>query len=441
MLASLTRRWCAGGSLLTALALAGCGGGSDVGGGACNGIVNPTKVITTDSAAISVDVGSTRTIVATLSGFCPNESTTLTWASTAAGIATVVTASAGSATVTAVAAGTTTITGTAYDNITRVTVTVTVRPRIANSIDARPNVDTLFPTGTRALTVTVKDQNNTTIVGAPVVWRSITANLATVSATGTVTAVAVGTAKIVATTPRTSPTDSLSDTTSILIVDPCTLLRPITLGTSYTGTFDNSSCKNFLNFPQLDQFSITSTTQAYYSLTLTPTLIGSLVPQNIGSGFYGLIAPKDSTTVGLAVIRAGTFGFLVANGAISPATYRLTTALNPDPRQNCVPTDVTKGVSFQTAVTPTCQQRDLRLLPTLAPNAAVRVTATAQGFPTAIELRVFGSNTLLASGAAAGNGLPATINYTNNTANFPFVYIRVFGGPVQNDAVAIVIDP
>lgn len=135
------------------------------------------------------------------------------------------------------------ITGTAFDNLTRVTITVTVRPRIAGSIDARPNVDTLFPTGTRALTVTVKDQNNVTIAGAPVVWRSM------------------------------------------------------------------------------------------------------------------------------------------------------------------------------------------------------HVTATAQGFPTAIELRMFGSNALLASGSAAGNGLPATINCTNTTANFPFVYIRVFGGPVQNDVVAIVIDP
>lgn len=437
MIGTVSRRVLAVGSLLAAVILAGCGGG---GGNDCNGIVNSTKSVTTDSAAFTLDIGATRAVTGTPVGFCGTPPT-ITWTTASSAIVTVAALGTNGTTVTGIAAGTTTITGTASDNTTRVTVAVTVRPRIAGSIDVRPNVDTLFPTGTRALTVTVNDQNGVALAGAPIVWRSITPNLASVSATGTVTAVAVGTARIVATTPRTSPTDSLSDTTAILIVEPCTLVRPITFGSTYNGTIDGSSCKNFLGFPVVDQFSLTSATQAYYSIQLTPTFLGSIVPINIGSGFYGLRAPRDTTTLGLAVMRAGTFGFLVANATVTSGTYRVTTTLNPDPRQSCGPTDVTTGVNFQTAVTPTCQQRDIRVLPTVAPAQVFRVTATALSFPTAIELRNFSTNALLANASATSSGATATINYTNTTGSFQFVYVRVFGGPVQNDLVTIVISP
>ena len=140
-------------------------------------------------------------------------------------------------------------------------------------------------------------------------------------------------------------------------------------------------------------------------------------------------------------MRAGTFGFLVANATVTSGTYRVTTTLNPDPRQSCGPTDVTTGVNFQTAVTPACQQRDIRVLPTVAPAQVFRVTATAQSYPTAIELRTFNGNTLLGNATAASSGATATINYTNTSGSFQFVYVRVFGGPVQNDVVTIVISP
>ena len=137
------------------------------------------------------------------------------------------------------------------------------------------------------------------------------------------------------------------------------------------------------------------------------------------------------------MIRAGTFGFLVAPAVTTLGTYRVTTTLNPDPRQSCVVTDVTTGVTFQTAVTPSCQQRDIRVLPTIAAGQVLRVTANAQSFPTAIELRQFNNNALLANASASGAGGTATINWTNNTGSFQFVYVRVFGGPVQNDLVTM----
>ena len=433
MIATPYRRWAAAGSVLAAFALTACGGG----GGGCDGIVNPTKSISTDSTTITLDIGATRTVTGTANGFCDATQRGVTWTSASAAIATLVAVGSNGTTVTAVSAGTTTLTGTASDNVTRVTVTVTVRPRIASAIDATPNVDTLFPTATRTLTVTVRDQNNVTIANAPVVWRTLTPTFATVSAAGVVTGVAAGAARIVATTPRTSPTDSLSDTTSVLVVEACNLVRPLAFGATYNGTFIAASCKNFLGFPMLDQFSITSATQAYYSVQLTPTFLGSNVPLNIGSGFYGTRAPPDTTTTVFGVMRAGTFGFLVAAGTTAPGTYRVITTLNPDPRQNCVVTDVTTGVNFQTAVTPTCQQRDIRVLPTIAAAQVLRVTASAQSFPTAIELRQFNNNALLANASAASSGGTATINWTNNTGSFQFVYVRVFGGPVQNDLVTM----
>ena len=314
---------------------------------------------------------------------------------------------------------------------------VTVQARsVPTTIDARPNVDTLSPAGARTLTATVRDQRGTIIVGAPIVWRSLTPSLASVSASGTVTAIANGTALISAASPRSTPADSLRDTTSVLIVAPCSLVRPLQFGATYNGTFDASSCRNYIGFQTLDQFSLTTTTQRYYAVRLVPTFVASLVPLAIGSGFYG-IPPTDTAVVGLGVMRAGTFGVMVATPSTSTVgTYTLSVTENPNPALSCVTTDVTRAVIFDTALLPvTCQSRDVRILPQLGTGGTINITATAQNFPVQIELREFGTNTLLANAAAASTGATATIAFTNPTARF--VYVRVLG---TNGTVRVTID-
>jgi len=136
-------------------------------------------------------------------------------------------------------------------------------------------------------------------------------------------------------------------------------------------------------------------------------------------------------------MRAGTFGFFVATpSSTTVGTYSFTVSENPNPALNCLTTDVTRGVSFDTALLPvSCQSREIRILPALGAGTNISITATAQNFPVQIELREFGTNTLLASAAAASTGGTATIAYAN--ATFRFTYLRVIG---TNGAVRVIID-
>ena len=309
---------------------------------------------------------------------------------------------------------------------------------VPTTITLVPRLDTLSPRGTRTLQATVRDQRGVVLDGTPVTWRSLNSTLATVSTTGLVTAVALGEARIVATTPRTTSADSLADTTRVLIVDPCSIVRPFAIGASYVGQFDGSSCQNYFNFPLLDQFSISSTAQAYFAITLTPAFRGSLSSLNIGTGFWGEIALANQSLETLVVIRPGSFGFLIAGIAGATGPYTVTTSLTPDPRRSCVLTTATTGVAFQTAVAPNCIQRDIRILPGMPTGQPIRITASAASFPIRIELRAE-NGTLLTSSVAATSGGTATIALTWQ-GSFTFMYVRVIGAANQSDLVSVVIE-
>ena len=429
-----------GGSTILGLALVSCGGGG--GGGDC-GILSPTRSITASPASLAVDVGKTTTTTATFTTSCSSDATAITAASSNSAIMTV-SQSGGTVTVTGVAAGSANITLTAAGPTTN-TVSVTVKPLVATTITVAPANDTLSPLGTRTLTATVRDQNGALLPSAVVVWRSLTSSLASVSSTGLVTAIANGTATIQGKVATGTGTDSLAASTNILIVAPCTLLRPIQVGTTYSGRFDASSCRNTLGFPILDQFSLTVATQTYYSMRLVPSAVMSLVPLNIGAALYG-IPPADTAVLGFGVIKAGTSGFMVAMPTPINATYTVTTALNPDPRSACVTTDVTRGVSFNTALLPSCTQRDVRVLPAMNAGGRIIVTASSASFPVQIDLQHFDCSTVpcvrrvVASAAATINGGTATIDYTSVGLD-RFVIVRVIGPTSANDNVAITVNP
>jgi Bacterial Ig-like domain (group 2) len=315
-------------------------------------------------------------------------------------------------------------------------------PRSLSPLDVRPDADTLSPLGALALTATVKDQNGGVIPAAPVVWRSLTPTLASVSNVGTVTAIANGSASIEGTTPRIGA-DSLRDTVRILIVTSCSLVRNVRIGTTVNGVLDASSCQNLFGFRVANQYSVTAAAQTYYSLRLTPVtgLAASLVPLNISSGLYGLPA-ADTAVTAHVVIRAGTFGFMVTTPTLPPAPrgYTVVTELNPDPRLSCVITDATLGVTFQTALTPGCGSREVRLLPALAPGQQFRATATAAGFPVTLELLNGTTRAVLQRSVAGGAGALATVQVTNGTG-FTFVIVRVSNAASSNDLVTLTISP
>lgn len=415
-------------ALLTATVIAvACSGGSD----ACDGIIGPVRVLTPAPVSLTLNVGTTGQVTASLSGGCPNDDRNVQWLSSDTLVATV----DASGKVRGVSGGGAILTATAFAGQARTTIAVTVRPRIATTIDAKPDVDTLSPLGTRALTVSIKDQDGLALTSAPVVWRTLTPTLATVTAAGVVTAVASGTASIEVATPRAGA-DSLRDTVRILIVPACSLVRPVAFGTTVNGSIDASTCQNLFGYRVANQYSITASEQTYYAIRLVPTVALALVPLNISSGLYGLPA-ADTAVAALGVIRAGTFGFLVGSGATTPGTYTVTTSLNPDPRLTCATTDVTTGVSFQTALTPSCPARDIRILPALTVGQQVRITATAAGFPVAIELRNFSSAAVIQRAGATAAGGVATIAFTNTQARFGA--LRVSGSGTLNDLVTVTI--
>lgn len=414
----------------TAVIAASCSSGTK---DSCGGFVAPQRVLTPTPTNLALDIGAQSQVSASLSGGCAGDDPSVTWTSTDAVVATVSATGA----VKAVAAGTASIIATAFDGVTRATIPIVVRARVATTIDARPDVDTLSPLGTRTLTVTVRDQNSTVLTAAPIVWRSLTPSLASVTAAGVVSAIASGTASIEAATPRTSAADSLRDTVRILIVPACSLIRPVPLGGTVNGTFDASTCQNLYGYRIANQYSVSALTQAYYSVRVAPTVTTALIPLNIGSQLFGL-PTTDTAATALVVIRPGTFGFLIAAPSTTPGSYAITTALDPDPKLSCVPTDVTTGVSFRTAVTPTCTTRDIRILPALTSGQQVRITGVATTYATALELRNFATGALLQRAVATTVGGTATISFNNGTAT-QLVILRVIGGATVNDYVTITI--
>ncbi len=400
------------------------------------GVYGTLQVVVAPRTA-SLEEGKTLALTATVTG-TTGIPRTVQWESSVPARATV--SSAG--VVTAVSANATPVVirarATAISDVVDSSVVTVITSSTPTTLALSVRNDTLSPLGTRTLTATVRDQRGVLLTGAPLSWRSLNPTLATVTSAGVVSAVANGTARIVVSSPITA-VDSLRDTATFVIVAPCGRIRAVPLGSTYSGRFDASSCRSFLGFPgMVDQFSVTSTTQSYYAVSLTPSFAGTLVPLNIGSGFYGLPATADATTAGLVVTKPGTFGIMVASQTAAPGTYTVSTTLNPDARQNCLTTESTRGVSFLTALIPTCRQRDIRMLPQMSTGGRIIVTARSQSFPARIDLLDFSTGATLATAQGIAAGSTATINFLSTTSRF--VQVRVIGGPSVNDYITITID-
>ena len=123
---------------------------------------------------------------------------TITWSSSAAGVATIAVVDAASADATAVGNGTTTITASASGKSATATVTVN---QTVGSVEVAPSSKTLTALGaTFTFTATVKDGLGNTVIGQPIAWESTSSSVATINAsTGLAAAVANGSTTIKAT--------------------------------------------------------------------------------------------------------------------------------------------------------------------------------------------------------------------------------------------------
>jgi len=198
---------------------------------ATSGEVSDTVAVTVAQVASTVElspttlsltsIGDTATVTATVKDAAGSvvAGAAVTWATSAASVATV--SSAGR--VTSVADGTAVITATSGSVSATAAVTVV---QVATSVTLAPTSLSFSSfADTTQLTATVKDANDSVISGATVTWATSAASVATVSSTGLVTSVADGTAVITATSGSVSATAAVTVTqgASSVTVSPTTV--------------------------------------------------------------------------------------------------------------------------------------------------------------------------------------------------------------------------
>lgn len=192
-------------AVLTAavVSLSACGGGSSSSssGGTTQ---QPVAKVAVNPAAATIPLNSQQTFAATVTDSAGNAITNLvvTWASSAASIATV----NSNGVATAVSTGTAQITASVTDPtqnppkvVTSDPATLTITPVVA-SVTVQPGSPPALPVGQNLqFTATVLDHNGNPITGVVVTWQSSFANVATIDANGVATGVSPGTVMIVAT--------------------------------------------------------------------------------------------------------------------------------------------------------------------------------------------------------------------------------------------------
>ena len=133
----------------------------------------------------------------------------------------------------------------------------TSTPVRVGTVEVSPaTLDLVVGVQPQALTATVKSTTGTTLTDRAITWSSSSAAVATVSNAGLVTAVGAGTATITATVETVTGTARAT-----VIVDPCQVVRTLTVGQSATGSLSAADCRLGDNTAfQKYQFTVTSVT-------------------------------------------------------------------------------------------------------------------------------------------------------------------------------------
>ncbi|HEX6252128.1 MAG TPA: Ig-like domain-containing protein [Gemmatimonadaceae bacterium] len=150
----------------------------------------PVSTVTVTPSPVTILVQGTVALTATTRDAGGNTLTgrAVTWTTSAPTVATV----SSSGVVTGVAPGTAIITATSEGKLGTATVTVTATLAPVAAVTVEPSTTTIASGSTRTLTATVTDQNGGVLTNRVVTWSSSNPAVATVSSTGVVTAVATG---------------------------------------------------------------------------------------------------------------------------------------------------------------------------------------------------------------------------------------------------------
>ena len=159
--------------------------------------VNPPPVasIVVQLAPSTISTGQTASATAVLRDASGNVLTgrTVTWSSSAAGVASV----SATGTITALAAGSADIVATSEGKTGSAQLTVILAP--VASIQVELSASVLAPGANANATAVLRDASGNALTGRTISWSSSTSNVATISENGTITALAVGTTTITAT--------------------------------------------------------------------------------------------------------------------------------------------------------------------------------------------------------------------------------------------------
>jgi len=171
----------------------------------------PVATVTVSPATASVAVGATVQLTATTKDANGNVLTgrTITWSSSATGMAT----ANSSGLVSGVAAGSATITATSEGKSATATITVTAAtPPPVATVTVSPASASVAVGSTVQLTATTKDANGNVLTGRVITWSSNATAIASVNGTGLVSGVAAGSATITATSEGKSGSSGITVT-------------------------------------------------------------------------------------------------------------------------------------------------------------------------------------------------------------------------------------
>ncbi|MGV3708988.1 MAG: Ig-like domain-containing protein [Gemmatimonas sp.] len=426
-------------TLLALAVIAACGGG---GGDAPPTEPPPTTAsVELSSTTVAVAPGGTSqlTAVARASSGAALSGRTFQWNSASPAIATVSAAGL----VTGVTDGTTTVTVSADGK--SATANVTVRTAVA-SVAVTPTAGELTVGGTPGqLNAVARDANNAVLTGRTFEWSSSSAAIATVSQTGLVTAVAAGTATITATSEGRSGTATITVRAS----NPCSNIRPFTLGQTVNGTLTNTDCK--LDDQYAIQFHAFEVTQeASLEIEMTSTAVDAYL--GVFDDDINLIAEDDdggATGLNSRIIRLFKPGvYLVATTtatANSYGAYQLSVKTAPAAcsggRATTLPTNLNATLAAATA----CRLNDDSYLDryelTVSARNAVRFDMTSTAIDPYLVI-LDNTGAIVAQDDDAGAGLNAHIEVQLEAGKY---HVMANAQPRQTGAyrleVAVAADP
>jgi uncharacterized protein YjdB len=230
---------------------------------------------------------------------------TVTWTTSAAGIATV----SASGLVTAGAAGSATITATSEGKSGTSAITVTFVP--VASVTVSPASVSLFVTKTAQLAATTKDSTGGVLTGRAVTWASGNTTVATVSAAGLVTAKAAGSATITATSEGRSGTAAI---TVVSVPVASVTVSPATASVAAGTTV------------QLAATTKDSAGGILTGRTVTWASSNTLVATVSATGLVTGVAPGSATITATSEGKSGTAAVTVTTGGGTRVGFFVTTS-------------------------------------------------------------------------------------------------------------------